>query len=822
MKPYYEVKQEFFESLKHLGAKTKRRDGATSESSPVDEDSIALKVAAIIMPSIKLMLEDTLAQLVLSLPKHVSSDLQPGNIGLNPSSPTAWNPTIPDGFEPSYEQPWNTSPVLPAAPSLPTQVAPVPYQRENCQVDVHCSPQIEVQRWRADSLVSVALPEQDSHNPPVKALPLNINSVEYQDQPARAPPPLSIRKARSSSSLSSVGSTGPLLDSALQALRDIRQDPTAEWKSAAQQTAMIHILEHEHDVITIMPTGGGKSMLYEVPARVEAGYTVVLFPLLSLIDDVERKLTASNTSYERYLGRNSRLSGEHSLILSTYDIAKMPGWRKAICELNLQDSSMPVKRIVFDEGHVAFTSEDFRPALRDMFEVRHLPVQFVILSATIPPSAEAYLKMTYGLSQSAIVIRMSTVRPEIQYIMEANPSVTSHTDVTQSTVRVCQANRPQGADRAVVFVPVLDTGKPIVEALRDVGITSVFYNAKLPKVEQDEVMQQWIQGQYHFLITTNAFGTGNDHAHIRTVIHAGSPKEMLGYIQEMGRSGRDGQPSKCIVIRRGTRIPWINPGTVGPDRKGTVAVGAYLFPKRQQCLRYAITLHCDGLGVSCMSSSNMQLCSYCQKLPPHVAAQRPAPKPQTCSVEGGDMQLPVDGTFGYAFHQTRDIMEARAAILSAYIATIRDALTYLDHHCGVCHVTLGDKTKNCKNIHNCPTAQAAKGFIPDYMGWCTTILYDTKGGRAICYYCHVPSIHDTLHTEFVKGSKEGCVLHEAISVVTFSIFNSVKIKAKAEVHFNQTWEQDRKKFTTWLGAKPAAGKTSNMIDLILWYLETHS
>lgn len=351
-------------------------------------------------------------------------------------------------------------------------------------------------------------------------------------------------------------------------------------------------------------------MLYEVPARVEAraGYTVVLFPLLSLIADVERKLTASSTSYERYLGANSRISGEHPLILSTYDIAKMPGWRKAICELNLQDSTMPVRRIVFDEGHVAFTSEDFRPALRDMFEVRHLPVQFVVLSATIPPSAEAYLMKTYGMSLHAITIRMSTVRPEIQYIMEANPSIKSHVDVTRSTVAACQAHPPQGEDRAVVFIPVLDTGGPIVEALSAVGITSVFYNAKLAKMEQDDAMQRWIKGQYQFLITTNAFGTGNDHAHIRTVIHAGSPKELLGYIQETGRSGRDGRPAKCIVIRRGTQAPYINPATGGPDHKGTAAVGAYLFPQKPQCLRYAITLHCDGSGISCMSSSDMQLC----------------------------------------------------------------------------------------------------------------------------------------------------------------------------------------------------------------------
>lgn len=164
-------------------------------------------------------------------------------------------------------------------------------------------------------------------------------------------------------------------------------------------------------------------------------------------------------------------------------------------------------------------------------------------------------------------------------------------------------------------------------------------------------------------------------------------------------------------------------------------------------------------------------------------------------------------------------MDARAARLNVYIATLTDALAYLDLHCAVCLIFQGNRSRKCKNIHECPTAKSSAGFVPDYMNWASTIKYDIKGGRAICYKCHVPSIHDTLHAPFIAGSKEACVAHQTISVVAFSIFRSYKHKSPAQAYFKQDWDSNRDKFTKWLGAKPAEERSSNMVDLMLWYLE---
>ncbi|KAK6988215.1 hypothetical protein R3P38DRAFT_2804956 [Favolaschia claudopus] len=156
----------------------------------------------------------------------------------------------------------------------------------------------------------------------------------------------------------------------------------ATWKSHQQYEAVKHILALKSDVIVTLPTGGGKTLIVVLCSMVEKGYSVIVLPLLSVIEDWERRLDMMGVGYERFGSGDTELHGKHNLILVTSDMARTSRWDTAIGKLN---QSRPVLRYVLDEGHYYATDDVFRAkAFSNPFQLRKFPIQIVILSATIP------------------------------------------------------------------------------------------------------------------------------------------------------------------------------------------------------------------------------------------------------------------------------------------------------------------------------------------------------------------------------------------------------------------------------------------------------
>ncbi|KZP18977.1 P-loop containing nucleoside triphosphate hydrolase protein, partial [Athelia psychrophila] len=164
----------------------------------------------------------------------------------------------------------------------------------------------------------------------------------------------------------------------------------AQWRSSAQRALLVETLDMRSDVLAILPTNGGKSMAYIVPSIVEGGYTAAVIPLKSLMADTERKLRDMGVDFEKYR-KGQSIGGEAKLILVSIENARTPEWRKAISELDNRVPDTRVSRIVIDEAHFAFTASDFRDALRNLKEMRTHSMQFVLLSATIPPQSENHV-----------------------------------------------------------------------------------------------------------------------------------------------------------------------------------------------------------------------------------------------------------------------------------------------------------------------------------------------------------------------------------------------------------------------------------------------
>ncbi|KAG6863941.1 hypothetical protein C0991_001805, partial [Blastosporella zonata] len=279
-------------------------------------------------------------------------------------------------------------------------------------------------------------------------------------------------------------------------------------------------------------------MLALIPVLVEGGnITVVIAPFKSLITNYQCKLGNMKIPFEHYTGaEDSVVTGDHGLILVSGDMARTSQWRQTITKIH---QSRPVQRLVYDEGHCAITAEDFCQVMRDIEEVRCLPVQVVVLSATVPPQSEPTLATAFGLASDYLTFRMSTNRPELEYIIK--PGVKSSEATVDQTVALVKEEiksfSPQ--DRALVFASFkASEGIPIAEKL---GCNFYHGGSDLGNAARETMYQKWITGKDRVMVCTNAFGAGNDYAHVRLVVHAGTPKHVINYVQEVGRAGRDGK-----------------------------------------------------------------------------------------------------------------------------------------------------------------------------------------------------------------------------------------------------------------------------------------
>ncbi|KAG1853060.1 P-loop containing nucleoside triphosphate hydrolase protein, partial [Suillus subluteus] len=324
-----------------------------------------------------------------------------------------------------------------------------------------------------------------------------------------------------------------------QAMRKLLRDESASWKSEQQQEAMRVVLEGKRDAVVVLRTGGGKSMLAIIPSLLEkASATVLVLPLNSLMMDFERRLTSMRVPFQIYdRNRNEgALNIRDNLILVTADKARSERWREALAVLN---EKKPVKRMVFDESHIPLIANDYRDSLQDVYDLRSIPMQIICLSGTLTPSCIPDLISSFGLVEDTQVIRQSTNREELIYILEKLPS--SEMMNRAFSIIENEMQNWQDRDRGLVFVPTLALGNLVASKKG-----WPFYHGNretMTDEERIEAYQAWLQGDSKIMLATTAFSTGNDYSHVRLVIHLNRPFEMLEFIQGQGRAGRDGSPA---------------------------------------------------------------------------------------------------------------------------------------------------------------------------------------------------------------------------------------------------------------------------------------
>ena len=310
--------------------------------------------------------------------------------------------------------------------------------------------------------------------------------------------------------------------------------------------------------LVIMPTGMGKSLCYQIPALVLAkaqqkerrNLTLVISPLIALMkDQVEGLLTkgVNATFVNSSLSKQERESRYALLAAGQYDLLYVTPERFRKSDFLQVLGKRQVGLLAVDEAHcVSEWGHDFRPDYTRLDEIRALvgAPPTIALTATATPDVQADIIKQLGLTEEDMLLFHEGInRPNLTLSVER---VWGDEEKINHIVTTSQQDLNCGS--GIVYFTLIKTLTFFSEQLKERGVQHTCYHGSLDRVQRRQVQERFMRGDTPLVLATNAFGMGIDKQDIRFVIHADVPGSMESYYQEIGRAGRDGLPSECILL----------------------------------------------------------------------------------------------------------------------------------------------------------------------------------------------------------------------------------------------------------------------------------
>ena len=308
------------------------------------------------------------------------------------------------------------------------------------------------------------------------------------------------------------------------------------------QARVIDAVLHRQNVLAIMPTGGGKSLCYQIPALMQPGLTLVVSPLISLMKDqvdtlVDNGIPATfiNSTLD-YMEINERFAAARNRQVKLLYISP----ERLDSDYFDQLASLPIDLLAIDEAHcISQWGHDFRPSYLNLTDlVQHLPTRptIIALTATATPRVATDIKERLGITKQ---VQTGFARENLAF------KVVKNQDSDRFLMDYLKLNQDQSG---IIYASTVKEVERLHRILTKKKFNVTMYHGQLSKAERRQNQEDFLFDRVPVMIATNAFGMGIDKSNVRFVIHDQIPGSIEAYYQEAGRAGRDGLPSEAILL----------------------------------------------------------------------------------------------------------------------------------------------------------------------------------------------------------------------------------------------------------------------------------
>lgn len=312
------------------------------------------------------------------------------------------------------------------------------------------------------------------------------------------------------------------------------------------QREIIESIGAGKDTLGLMPTGGGKSLTFQVPALAQEGVCIVITPLIALMKDqvehLRHKGIAAAAIYSG-MSRDAIVTTLENCIFGGVKLLYISPERISSDLFQIKLKHMKVSFITVDEAHcISQWGYDFRPSYLQIAVIRKLipNVPILALTATATPDVIDDIQERLGFTEKN-VFRMSFERKNLVYVVrQAEDKEAEMVHILQSIPKT-----------AIVYCRSRKRTKEVAQLLMQYGISATWYHAGLEPAVKDQRQSEWQHDKVRVMVATNAFGMGIDKADVRVVVHMDCPSSLEAYFQEAGRAGRDGQKAYAVLLYNG-------------------------------------------------------------------------------------------------------------------------------------------------------------------------------------------------------------------------------------------------------------------------------